>query len=246
MAASEAHPAALSGFTVQKDDFTEAVKNKKLTDSMRKSIIDLVDSYMEKFETYKTRIDYNQIILSPHLIQYPSLFVDQTKLLQMETLALEKIISARIATHKAEEQAMKAKAEAEEAKRFRDEEDAKRIKAEEELRGGTITFHKGPIPDVNDDTIQEVLVYTDPEIDNVIERDRASNRPIGGGRVRRGSDSTITQAVIHNEDDIRYILTAILSCSRDDAIEITKAVHAALAPFGGNKVISVNLDKADG
>lgn len=36
-----------------------------------------------------------------------------------------------------------------------------------------------------------------------------------------------------------------MHCSRDKAMGVTKVVHAALKPFGKEKVVSVNLDKND-
>ena len=221
--AENAHPAALSGFAISKEDFVEAVKNKKLTDSMRKSVSDLVDRTMELFAVYRSRIDINEAILSPYVEQYPSVFVDLTRLLQMETSSLEEIITARVATYLAEAEKakleMQAQTEAEKAK----------------------TKAMGTSQADPDEVFNEQLIHTGPEVE--AGHDRASNRPIGGGRGGTGSDSTITQPVTQNEDKTRYVITVLLSCSRDDAVEITKAVHLALKPIGKKKVISVNIDE---
>ncbi len=208
MGAVTAHPAALDGFKIVTADFDNAVKGKKKIETMQKAVDDLVEDYLSRFKEYCLQINENKQILEPYLELSPSLFSDETKLLQMEKGALIEVLVARADKYRAEQRELKRKAK---------EEAEAEIKQNDKVK-----------KDEPSNLIKPSL--SPKKINPAINESRHSDP----ANIPENTDSTGDS----------YIMTVIMACKKEKAIEIAQAINNNLERFG-DAVVSVNLNKGE-
>ncbi len=114
MADVDAHYIAVKSFQFNNDSFKLAIKGKRTIASMQKTVDKTISDILARFKVHCSLVDTNADFLAGYKTEYPSLFVDEDRLLVMDYVALMDTIHARIATHKAQEEVIKEKAKARE------------------------------------------------------------------------------------------------------------------------------------
>lgn len=110
MAEIDAPPFAIQNFIFDESIFADAVKGKRTIETINKALKTLIYQKLDSFVLFCTEISKKTDILANHEKEYPSLFNDKHTLLAMQETALLEIITSRISTFKAEEEARALKA----------------------------------------------------------------------------------------------------------------------------------------
>ncbi len=110
MAEIDAPPFAVQNFDVADSIFADAVKGKRTIETISKALKTLIYQKLESFVLFCTEISKKTDILANYEKEYPSLFNDKHTLLAMDESPLLEVITSRISTFKAEEEASALKA----------------------------------------------------------------------------------------------------------------------------------------
>ncbi len=110
MAEIDAPVFALQNFDVEDHLFADAVKGKRTIETINKALKTLIYQKLDGFVLFCSEISTKKDILANYEKEYPSLFNDKHTLLAMQEPALLEVITSRISTFKAEEEARALKA----------------------------------------------------------------------------------------------------------------------------------------
>lgn len=217
LAETEAHPAARQGFIINNDDFDQATKGKRTAETMQKAIDTRIEQLVKGFGLYCKKINDNLAVLDPYIAEYPTLFIDEISLLQMEPSSMIEIIHSRIKAFKAEEEARKIKADAAATKEkerkeaeAKKKEEAAKVETKEPTTLGTLGAN----------------VTTSP-------RQQRPNRETIKG---------VMPDLSSNKDNDTFIMTVVMCGAKDDVVKIAGIIHETLKPYGGI-VASINLNR---